>query len=625
MQELCTSVIILGSFALIGKDTLRFILRNGELSNEFSLVVGLLVATTLCSFGYQFGLRVESIGFSIYALSICMGAVSLIRVIKKGFVTGIPWLKMTLSCVPYAVFVVIVELPLRVGGYNFKVFQGNHWDQLSYIGISQSLSRYRFNDLASGYEMNLHLQDPVSIIATNSLRSRPNVELLYTTMASPLNVSIIDFAYSFQLVLLAVSLFTIVGFVKYFIDIELTVSRIFAVKMLSVAFVCGFWGQYFVDLNAWSALSVVPIIMFLFVICDKWSKRIDIATGCILISAIVSLTLLYPEAMIFITPFLLLFFYLRMQQLRKVNLEGVFKSSVIVVLSFAILAISYYKPLQFGIEQLKFGNSTSSENWGSYFQAFFAGQDGRLGARSGLFLYSVPMALSGMYFLAPQSLGATSIPNALLSSLVLIACISLVLLTIITFIKKRKKAIYVAFLPAAVIVPIVKMSSTVWVAGKAVNYLIPVLFALLVMMILEFKCELRSIKNIGIIALTTVWAMSQFVFAVNRIQTVQEFGIPHKPPYISIQDNSLKMNQDWFISKAQFKECSVVELRIEEPFQRFFAQMKLNEFEILWYDVLPINTYFGAGSDLGQMKKLINEESCLLTNEGDTKKRFSVS
>jgi len=67
-----------------------------------------------------------------------------------------------------------------------------------------------------------------------------------------------------------------------------------------------------------------------------------------------------------------------------------------------------------------------------------------------------------------------------------------------------------------------------------------------------------------------------------------------------------------------------VELRIQEPFQRFFLQMKLNEFEIPWYDVSPINTYFGAGSDIGQMEKIASDQLCKLTNEGDSRKVFLV-
>jgi hypothetical protein len=489
-----------------------------------------------------------------------MSVMLLIRAMRKGLAARLGWLKRVMTYLPYAVFVFLVESPLKVGGYNLRVFQGNHWDQLSYVGISQSLSRYRLHDLASGYEMSLHVKDPVSIIAMNSLKSRPNVELLYSTMISPLKLSVIDFAYSFQLVLLAVLLATIIGFVKHFIDVELTVGRIFVIRMLSVAFICGFWGQYLLDLNAWSSLSVGPIIMFLFVVCDKWSNTSDVATGLLLISTLVSLTLLYPEAMIFIAPFLALYFSIRIQQLRKVNLKQVFKSSIILSISVVILAISYYKPLEFGFQQLKFGNSNSSENWGAYFQAFFVGQDGRLGGPSGILMYSVPMAISGMYFLAPQSLGAMSFPNTLQNIWVVVASISLVLFAITTAFKKRKEAIFLAFLPAAIIVPLVAKFSTVWVAGKAVNYLIALLFSLVVIMILEIEIKRGSIKYVCMIVITTGWAMTQFAFAIDRIQSVQEFGIPHKPPYISIQDNSLKMNQDWSIKKAQFKECSVVEV-----------------------------------------------------------------
>jgi hypothetical protein len=87
----------------------------------------------------------------------------------------------------------------------------------------------------------------------------------------------------------------------------------------------------------------------------------------------------------------------------------------------------------------------------------------------------------------------------------------------------------------------------------------------------------------------------------------------------------MKVNQNWSLSSEQFARCKAVELSVTEPFQRYFLQMKLNEFGIPWYDLLPVNSYFGVGSDIGTMRKLPIMNKCTLVNLGDPVKYFVLT
>jgi hypothetical protein len=91
---------------------------------------------------------------------------------------------------------------------------------------------------------------------------------------------------------------------------------------------------------------------------------------------------------------------------------------------------------------------------------------------------------------------------------------------------------------------------------------------------------------------------------------------PHSfPPYVSIQNANLKTQQSWVFPITNDKnKCKVIELDITEPFQRYYAQMRLNESGGRWYDKNPINTYFGNGTDIGNMKQLKLANFCLLQN-----------
>jgi hypothetical protein len=165
------------------------------------------------------------------------------------------------------------------------------------------------------------------------------------------------------------------------------------------------------------------------------------------------------------------------------------------------------------------------------------------------------------------------------------------------------------------LVPVLILVSTLWTAGKAINYIIAFAFIMVLIDLISTNFQSGN-RKILVSSLLIGWGMLQIAFAVSRVQTVQMSYSPHSfPPYVSIQNANLKTQQNWLFPMANEKSgCQAVELDITEPFQRYYAQMRLNEGGVRWYDKNPINTYFGNGADIGNMKQLKSANICVLQN-----------
>jgi len=164
-------------------------------------------------------------------------------------------------------------------------------------------------------------------------------------------------------------------------------------------------------------------------------------------------------------------------------------------------------------------------------------------------------------------------------------------------------------------VPVFILVSTLWTAGKAINYIIPFVFLAILVELTSNEFRSNTMKFVAS-GLLMAWGVFQLGFAVERIQTVSSSYSPHSfPPYVSVQNANLKTQQNWvFPIVSQTNWCKVIELDVKEPFQRYYAQMRLNESRIKWYDKNPINTYFGSGADIGSMTQVTSNGKCIVQN-----------
>src|SRR5258708_19570856 len=81
-------------------------------------------------------------------------------------------------------------------------------------------------------------------------------------------------------------------------------------RLLATALVAGFWGQYILDIDAWSQISCMPLIVFSLVLLIKLvrtardSKKRHSTTKLTALYALawVGMFYLYPEAPTFLLP-----------------------------------------------------------------------------------------------------------------------------------------------------------------------------------------------------------------------------------------------------------------------------------------------------------------------------------
>ena len=617
---LCSTFIIGGE---IGR-----LFNCPKISVNFYFVLGMAVWTLVSSFGYQYGLSPRLTGNFLYLLTLVLVVKSIIRRLKLKTSTTVRMrLYKSVSVVfSTTVLLLAILLPALQGGINFRVFQGNHWDQLSYLGITQSVSMYSFRELASGLTNGLSIVNPVTILASNSIFARPNVEILMSSFASPLNVSLLENAYYFQLSLLLILYFSMIGFIDYFIKIRRQLWSYVATAILPAGFIVGFWGQYLLDINAWSALSVAALILSMFVFLDMWLDELTHKSGLLIAFLFVSMAILYPEATLFMLPFYSLSALITVRILRLRIRRVAFHSACIFLVAAILLTISEYRPISFMWRQFSFGNSSLSKPWAYYFQAYLVGPSGDFSASVSSLIGSVPLGLAGVYFIAPFEADASFWQRSFVMFFQLLLLFASIVFLRSLPSKLKSNPIRIAALLSLVLIPYIAARSSLWTAGKAFNYFVPIYFCLIVISIVQIldAKEVRLISKAPLAILIVLWTLTQAFFAFSRVVSVAENNYPHVFPYVSIQDTALKSSQDWRLDTDLFEQCDVVELNVIEPFQNYYLQIKLNEIGAVWYDKNAINSYFGVGSMVGQMNEKYSKDLCQLVNEGDDFKKFIV-
>src|SRR5262249_34997782 len=154
--------------------------------------------------------------------------------------------------VSLALVLTATVLPHVVGGPNFAIFQANRHDAINYLSKAVSYGRYTYAELLA------FRRDPPAPIApvlfgAEELEARPAVSILYAGIYKLLGGGLLRHAYDYCVALQLNLYFSVVAMM-----LALFPHRPIAGHVVSVAFATGFFGQYLLDINAWSELLAVP-------------------------------------------------------------------------------------------------------------------------------------------------------------------------------------------------------------------------------------------------------------------------------------------------------------------------------------------------------------------------------
>ena len=176
---------------------------------------------------------------------------------RQGGFKGTPDRRAISLGVILAMVVVVALLPAWLGGPQFTAFQGNHWDQISYIAYSSAMRMHSFAALQALTPATAPDNDYL-ILAQSQLVARPSVGLAYAALATLFRTLSADGSYAYM-VLMQVLMFCASAFVL----INLIRAREAVCGVLAAALTLGFFMQYVFDINAWSQLAAMPLVLVL--------------------------------------------------------------------------------------------------------------------------------------------------------------------------------------------------------------------------------------------------------------------------------------------------------------------------------------------------------------------------
>lgn len=553
---------LLALFFLIGLPfgpllkSLRLDLSFGALS-----CVGITVVSIFVTIGYKLGMTVETITWFVNVLavlSLFLAALRLFR--KKGrLAICIEW------SLAFSVLVAILMLaPALVGGLRFSIFEGNHWDSYNYLESALTYQRVPYQTLISNSDQQLINADLFPFARTN-LFLRPEVSIVYGTLVN---------------VFPGQGLFVHYGLLVYFqfltfcvvslLSRELVPQKFIPPELLSFAIVGGFWGQYIVDMNAWSQAAAMPLllvgVLFFIRTFDRldrsgkryltWTEISVFALNCI------GAFYLYPEGAIFFFPaysIVLLFGIYRWRPRIPVLV------CTVVLAGCAALVLSVRENnLLFAANQMQFA-VRGNVSWWRHFQAFIFGN---AGMSKHIFSNLVDglAGVFGCYLITPGS-GYHGLIVLIYRIFLLAALLILFVGSILGFRTLPRPARNILFLSVLVMAceAIVFLClRQYWTAGKALSF-----FAyLLLLVVLEPALTVdpyRSRVQLGAALVAWIIVAGQIAFTMYRpLAASLPYGIHYSMPYPSIQDVELKKDIDFgdlnFLKKIKKRDRVAVDV-----------------------------------------------------------------
>lgn len=479
---------------------------------------------------------------------------------------------------PAAILLAMIVMALAPGfsgGESFRVFQGNDQDQLNYLSFSSVYQRLGYGALLQAGNTELLSNSAISG-AQKMLEGRPAVSLSFAAFGSLARMPLAETSYAYLACLQA-----LLGFAVAFLIRGLTTSPLLA-AIGGAAFALGFFGQFALDLNAWSQLAGMSLATAGLGLLLRFGFRAPLPSGLLL----ASLVYIYPEGIaLYGTAALpLLLRRLRATSARTAAGLAWMLTTTLLLLIPLLTHLPAYLKQQAGV-------STEDESgWARHFFAFLFGRDGKafetlsiqtdsthlLGGllRTGV---NVMAGLTGLYPLSGGMMMATTLLILFLSALIT--------LPFVTSHGPRAQRLCLT-LGAGTIYCLGGLAlGHPYIAGKAWLLLSPVLFSIVLLPLLQptaaVACRAPACLYLGL----------QIGFGLWRpIAAMAPDGIAYAPPYPALPQ--AKAEVDWAVlsRRLEFAGCRLVQLEIDSPTLDRYLQTVLSEWGVTWRSIHPITT-----------------------------------
>ncbi len=529
----------------------------------------------------------------------------------------------------------VLLAPAWTGGNQFTVFQGNQWDTFGYLNSAVVFAREPYQAVMAATEDDF-LRNPLLAYAQNNLGIRPAVHLLYAAFGS-IEVNEMHGAYySFLVFFLAqfapASLFVLKNLFPE--------GRLPALLIASSVFPLGFWGQYVLDINAWSQISSVPVLFLLFGLLvmaatnQTYDRRVQLRLAGAIAIAVSGSLFLYPESLVYhlvtLVPVVLVVIAMRLRGTR-----GGWATAFLPLLGLGGLmsGILYFD----GTLALAYGQSQLGRvPWWHFFQGFFQGRDGWGVAPLGNAVDFVA-AFFGLYFVTPAPVAQVwfSLVQRFLIGLLVVGLLA----ALAAGLQRRdgrapfkagrdgihlRLAVF-ALCALALLAPAAWLAirEFYWQAGKGVSFAAPVFVTLLTLPLLFRASKWYGVAGnfaVGIFALVQIGAGPLRIEAARAPD-----GIHYALPYPSVQDEQLKRRLLWELDllKPHLARAKGVLISRSNPWSENYLQVFLYAQGIPFFQMGPRDTYFGQGRKLGDGKPFFQPDTRIDVGDSTLRIQFA--
>jgi len=460
---------------------------------------------------------------------------------------------------------------LILGGIQFMVYQGNHYDAFNYIESALTYVLVPSSKLDWPYldEIIRFNGFPHAIV---NYTVRPSVSIVIGTLASFDLANILYINYIFLYYCMFLSVLGLYKLSNLILGINNNISY-----LVCSIFLFGYWGQYILDINSFAMVVWLPIMIYLiyhiFEITVKnydfsllFKNSITLVAGCLF---------MYPEGFSFY------FIPIGILLINHIQIKYI-KYYIISISTVCLLCIPIFKSNIFLIyTQLKIGLN-GAQFW-RYFDGALIGHVDITQKSSLETLTDILSGLFGFYYLTPFQETDHNL-SLLVRTVYLIMFISIIYVIYYNFkffLNDKLKTQFTLFIFLLTTQSIYFIcNGNYWTAGKAISYYSPL--AILYFIFNLYFYVIKSRKKIIIIVVLLFLSVSNISFGFYRIYAIYKNtnGLHYKLPYPSAQDAGIILKTYFDFSDNNFlykiNDNEIVMVDIKDPWVEAYAEILLS-------------------------------------------------
>src|SRR6516164_588930 len=561
---------------------------------EKSIIVpsscGLALASLTVTLGYKFGLSPQLmfwllIGFGLF----CLGHAFVGRQRQVAPVARTGKIYTLIGVLAAG----LMLAPILTGGINFALFQGNLIDAFTYLQSAVTYTKWPYDQIHGATPKQL-LDAGLFPVAADNLHQRPAVMILYAVLSNFAPNLFLGLNY----IMLVYFQFLSLG-VLWLIAQQLVAERPLRTLVLCVFIVGGFWGQYILDINAWSQSAALPLLLTVMLMLLRLFSRERFTAGLSFWSpaaiALVAMGAfyLYPEATMFYLPGMAVALATGFWKTRKTV-----KISALIPATIATTALLFaVKENNVDFLHSQAGQALSEVDWWKYFDICFFGRGG-ISSMPGADLIDVGTTVLGGYMITPD----LHVPGAL--ALVWRGALAgILVLVIANFLRGFKHlaspdremlcgAVAVFILQTVVLVFLHKY----WTAGKALSFFAFFLLLVVFCPLLAGNSRGGVLRMWSGVACSVLLAAQGYMLIYRPIAAKKRSFGHYDAPYPAALDRYLKKRfnfSDWKVLN-EIGAQDEVRIEVEDPSIQSFVEMLLLSHNRRFYVAFPVYAYVAS-------------------------------